>query len=49
MNPWAFVIIGIGLMVLIIGIKGTQHSVIPAITGHASGSGGKPNPNVRIL
>jgi hypothetical protein len=33
MNPWAFLVIGIGIVLIIIGIKGTQHNITSAITG----------------
>lgn len=39
MNPWAFIAIAIGVIVIIIGIKGTQHHVASALTGKASQSG----------
>lgn len=33
MNPWALVVIGIGILLVIIGVKGTQQNVKGAITG----------------
>lgn len=33
MNPWALIIIIAGLLVLIIGVKGSQHNVVHAVTG----------------
>jgi hypothetical protein len=33
MNPWAFVIIAIGILLIIIGVKGTQHDIASAVTG----------------
>jgi hypothetical protein len=30
-NPWGLIIIGLGLMMIIIGFKGSQHSVIDAL------------------
>lgn len=36
MNPWALVIIGVGIMLIIIGVKGTQHDIAGAITGHGT-------------
>jgi hypothetical protein len=48
MNPWAFVIIAIGILLIIIGVKGTQHDIAGAVTGKLGGS--KPPPtNVKIL
>lgn len=37
-NPFGIIIFGLGLILIIIGFKGSQHSVIDALTGHA-GSG----------
>lgn len=36
MNPWALVVIAIGVLLIIIGVKGTQHDLAGAITGKAS-------------
>ena len=47
MNPWALVIIGIGLFILIIGVKGTQHNIVPAITGKKSAAT-KPTTNPAV-
>lgn len=33
MNPWGFLVILLGIVIMIIGVKGTQHGVIAAITG----------------
>lgn len=33
MNPWAFLVILLGLVLVIVGIKGTQHNITSAITG----------------
>jgi hypothetical protein len=33
MNPWAFIAIAVGILVVIIGVKGTQHHVASALTG----------------
>lgn len=48
MNPWALVIIGLGILLIIIGVQGTQHDIAGAVTGSSktsstskkSGSGG---------
>lgn len=49
MNPWGFIIIGLGMILFIVGFKGAQHDILSAITGHtqsgstasSSGGGGK--------
>lgn len=33
MNPWALVIIGIGILLIIMGIKGSYGGVVSALTG----------------
>lgn len=33
MNPLGFVIIGLGIIMIIVGVKGSQHSIIDALTG----------------
>ena len=38
MNPWALLVILLGLALIIIGVKGSQHNVVPAITGHPAAS-----------
>ena len=43
MNPWAFVIIGLGIMLIIIGVKGTQHDIASAVTGSAKAATQKGN------
>jgi len=50
MNPWALVVIGIGIMLIIIGVKGTQHDIASAITGSAgkSKSTGQPAGNTTV-
>ena len=32
MNPWGVLVIALGIMVLIIGFKGSQHRVVAALT-----------------
>lgn len=39
MNPWALVLMGLGIMLIIIGIKGSQHNFLAAITGKSAPSG----------
>ena len=34
MNPWAFLVIMVGILLIIIGVKGSQHNIVAAITGH---------------
>lgn len=40
MNPWGFVAIALGVILIVIGIKGTQHKVTGALTGHQTGGSG---------
>lgn len=37
MNPWALVVIAIGILLIIIGVKGTQHNIAGAVVGHPAG------------
>lgn len=37
MNPWALLVILLGIVLVIIGVKGTQHNITSAITGHGTG------------
>jgi hypothetical protein len=52
-NPWAFIAIAVGILVIIIGVKGSQHHVASALTGKttsqtaASGTGAK-GPGVAL-
>lgn len=44
MNPWGFVAIGLGILLIIIGVTGSYENVKSAITGKASApSPGNPN------
>lgn len=36
MNPWALLVILLGVMLVVIGVKGTQHDIASAITGKAA-------------
>lgn len=36
MNPWALLIILLGILLVIVGVKGSQHSIVAAITGHSA-------------
>jgi hypothetical protein len=38
-NPWGILFVGIGLIMIIIGFKGSQHSVIDAFKGVKGGTG----------
>jgi hypothetical protein len=52
MNPWALVVIAIGILLIIIGVKGTQHGIAGAVVGHTAGqkpSGNSGGGNVTIL
>jgi hypothetical protein len=40
MNPLGFVIIGLGLIMMVIGFKGTQHQILSDLTG----KGGATSP-----
>jgi hypothetical protein len=53
MNPWAFVVIGIGVLLIIVGVKNSYENVVKAFTGHYNttsltafnpGSSGNPPP-----
>jgi hypothetical protein len=50
-NPWGLVVSGIGVLLIVVGVKGTQHRIVAAITGKTvnvpsqhSGSGSGSNP-----
>ena len=34
MNPWALVALGIGVLLIIIGVKGSYGNLVDAFTGH---------------
>jgi hypothetical protein len=38
-NPWGILLIGIGLIMIVIGFKGSQHKVIAAFKGTKSAAG----------
>lgn len=38
MNPWAFIAIALGILLIIIGVKGSQHNITGAITGKKTGT-----------
>lgn len=42
MNPWGFLVIGLGILLVIIGVKGSYENVVGALTHHANRI--KPNP-----
>lgn len=42
MNPWAVLVILLGIVLVIVGIKGTQHNVTSAITGKQHQGTGSP-------
>lgn len=42
MNPWALLVILIGIVLVIVGVKGTQHNIIGAITGRGGSAGNAP-------
>lgn len=37
MNPWALILMGIGFILIVIGVKGTQHEVLNAFKGVKQG------------
>lgn len=39
MNPWAFIVIALGILLIIMGVKGTQHNIASALVGHQTNSG----------
>ena len=43
MNPWGLIIIALGLILIVIGFKGSQHSVIQAFKGMRKGTGNPPS------
>lgn len=45
MNPWGILFVGLGLIMIVIGFKGSQHSVVDAFKGikPASNVVGTPN------
>lgn len=45
MNPWSLVLIGIGIIMIYIGWKGSQHSVLAGILGHSSTSAATSTAN----
>lgn len=47
MNPWGILLIGIGLIMIVIGFKGSQHKVIAAFKGTKAAAGtGNTNTTV---
>jgi len=34
MNPWALLVIGLGVLLIIMGIKGSYGNIVSALTGH---------------
>lgn len=49
MNPWGLLILGLGLLLIIIGIKGSQKNVIGALTGKpSSGAPGAAIPGTGV-
>jgi hypothetical protein len=44
MNPWGFLIIGVGVLAIIIGVTGSYESVKSAITGKAATTTAKTTP-----
>jgi len=44
MNPWGLLIIALGILLMIVGIKGSQHNIASAITNKPT-AGGAGNTN----
>ena len=42
MNPWALLVIIIGIVLVITGVKGTQHNIGSVITGKGQQPSGTP-------
>lgn len=36
MNPLGFLVIGLGILIVIVGVKGSQHSLVGALTHKTS-------------
>lgn len=45
MNPWGILFVGMGLVLIIIGFKGSQHSVVDAFKGIKPSSNVTGSPN----
>lgn len=33
MNPWGLVMIGLGIIFIVIGVKGSQHTILQTVKG----------------
>lgn len=36
LNPWGLILAGLGIVLMYVGVKGSQHSLVSAILGHPS-------------
>jgi hypothetical protein len=36
MNPMGLLVIGLGILIMIVGVKGSQHKVVAALTNKAA-------------
>lgn len=43
MNPWAFLVIGIGILLVIMGVKGSYPNVVSALTGRTHTTAANPS------
>lgn len=43
MNPWGLLVIGIGVVLIIIGVKGSQHNIAGAIVNKQTGNKSQNN------
>lgn len=48
MNPWGFVVIGLGIIMIIIGVKGSQHNIVAALKGQSANTAGEGTSNVTL-
>lgn len=44
MNPLALILVGLGVILIVIGFKGSQHNVLAAFKGVPSAAKGKSTP-----
>jgi hypothetical protein len=35
-NPWGILITALGILLVIVGVKGSQHTLVAALTGHTA-------------
>jgi hypothetical protein len=42
MNPWGLVLVAVGVVMIMIGITGTQHNILTIVKGIPQSAGGAP-------